>query len=405
MASVSEESTVVTGRERRAARQEFLAFSPPCIGQEEIDEVVDTLRSDWITTGPKTKAFEAQFGAYVGAPGDTSLMLNSCTAGLHVALAALGVGPGDEVVVPSLTFAATANVVEHVGAKPVLADVLPDTLCLDPDAVAAALSPATKVVMPVHYAGHPADLDALDALAARHGFALVEDAAHAAPTRYRGCMIGSRNNLAAFSFYATKNLTTAEGGALTGDPELLERARVLGLHGMSRDAWRRFDKVGSWAYDIVAPGFKYNMTDIQAALGIHQLRRLEGFHRRRREVVGRYTRAFAASPALEPPTELPDASSSWHLYVLRLRPERLTIGRDAFIEELKARNIGTSVHYRPLHMMSYYAEKYGFEPASFPVARDAFERMVSLPLHPRLSDDDVDDVIDAVLDLVERHAA
>ena len=403
MLASGESSPVVRGR--RPGRSVFLHFSPPCIGPEEIAEVIDTLRSDWITTGPKTKAFEAQFGAYVGAPGGTSLMLNSCTAGLHVALATLGVGPGDEVVVPSLTFAATANVVEHVGARPVLADVRPDTLCLDPDAVAAVLSPATKVVMPVHYAGHPADLDALDALAARHGFALVEDAAHAAPTHYRGRAIGSRPNMAAFSFYATKNLTTAEGGALTGDPELLQRARVLGLHGMSHDAWRRFDKAGSWAYDIVAPGFKYNMTDIQAALGIHQLRKLAGFHRRRREVVARYSQAFAASPALEPPTELPDVSSSWHLYVLRLRPERLTIGRDAFIEELKARNIGSSVHYRPLHMMSYYAEKYGYEPEAFPVARDAFERMISLPLHPRLSDDDVDDVIDAVLDLVERHTA
>ena len=399
----SQPMTVVRGR--RAARSVFLPFSPPSIGEEEIDEVVDTLRSDWITTGPKTKAFEAQFGAYVGAPGGTSLMLNSCTAGLHVALATLGVGPGDEVIVPSLTFAATANVVEHVGARPVLADVRRDTLCLDPAAVEARLSPATKVVMPVHYAGHPADLDELDALAERHGFALVEDAAHAAPTHYRGRAIGSRDNLAAFSFYATKNLTTAEGGALTGDPQLLERARVLALHGMSRDAWNRYDKAGSWAYDIVVPGFKYNMTDIQAALGIHQLRRLADFHHRRREVVSRYTRAFAASPALEPPTELPDASSSWHLYVLRLWPERLTIGRDAFIEELKARNIGTSVHYRPLHMMSFYAEKYGYVPESYPVARDAFERMVSLPLHPRLSDDDVEDVIDAVLDLVERHAA
>lgn len=405
MAASTTAGAGVAGRPRRPARKDFLSFSPPSIGAEEIDEVVDTLRSDWITTGPKTKAFEAQFGAYVDAPGGTSLMLNSCTAGLHVALATLGVGPGDEVIVPSLTFAATANVVEHVGAKPVLADVRPDTLCLDPDAVAAALTAATKVVMPVHYAGHPADLDAFDALAARHGFALVEDAAHAAPTRHRGRWIGSRPNLAAFSFYATKNLTTAEGGALTGDPQLLERARVLALHGMSKDAWRRFDKAGSWAYDIVEPGFKYNMTDIQAALGMHQLRKLEGFHRRRREVVARYTEAFAPVPALEPPSELPDVSSSWHLYVLRLRPEHLTIDRNAFIEELKDRNVGTSVHYRPLHMMSFYAEKYGYRPDDFPVARDAFERMVSLPLHPRLSDDDVADVIDTVLDVVERHAA
>lgn len=402
---MSQTQSAAARRARRPTRTTFLSYSPPFIGQEEIDEVVDTLRTDWITTGPKTRAFEDQFGAYVGAPGGTSLMLNSATAGLHVALASLGVGPGDEVIVPALTFAATANVVEHVGAKPVLVDVRHDTLCIDVDAVEAALTPATKVVMPVHYAGHPADLGALDDLAAHHGFAIVEDAAHAAPTWDRGTMIGSRANFAAFSFYATKNLTTAEGGALTGAPELLERARVLGLHGMSKDAWKRFDKAGSWAYDIVEPGFKYNMTDLQAALGTHQLRKLAGFHRRRQEVARVYTAAFAGEPALEVPTELADAVSSWHLYVLRLRPERLTIDRNAFIEALKDRNIGTSVHYRPLHMMSFYANKYGFAPEDFPVSRDAFERMLSIPLHPRLTEDDVADVIDAVLDLVATHAA
>lgn len=405
MAPRGEHATPATKHPNRPIRSEFLPYSPPSIGTEEIDEVIATLRTDWITTGPKTKAFEAQFGTYVGAPGGTSLMLNSCTAGLHVALAALGVGAGDEVIVPALTFAATANVVEHVGAKPVLVDVRPDTLCMDAAAVAAAITPATKVVMPVHYAGHPADLDELDALVARHGLHMVEDAAHAAPTTYRGTMIGSRPNLAAFSFYATKNLTTAEGGALTGSPELLEETRVLALHGMSKDAWKRFDKAGSWAYDIVAPGFKYNMTDIQAAMGMHQLPKLAGFHRRRQEVARAYTEAFGAVPALEPPTELPDVVSSWHLYVLRLRPEYLTIDRNAFIEELKARNIGTSVHYRPLHMMSFYANKYGFAPDDFPVSRDAFERMISIPLHPRLTDDDVADVIDSVLGIVDQHTA
>jgi dTDP-4-amino-4,6-dideoxygalactose transaminase len=403
---VADEDTEIDGRhDRRPTRTTFLPYSPPFLGDEEIAEVADTLRSDWITTGPKTKRFEEEFGTYVGAPGGTSLMLNSCTAGLHVALATLGVGPGDEVVVPALTFAATANVVEHVGAQPVLADVLPDTLCLDPDAAAAAMSPATKVLMPVHYAGHPADLDAFDRLAERHGVHIVEDAAHAIPTRYRGTMIGSRPNLAAFSFYATKNLTTAEGGALTGAPELLEEARVLALHGMSKDAWKRFDKAGSWAYDIIAPGFKYNMTDLQAAIGTHQLRKLERFHRRRQEVARAYTEAFAAVPALEPPTESGDVVSACHLYVLRLRPEHLSIDRNAFIEELKDRNIGTSVHYRPLHMMSYYRDKYGFGPDDYPVSRDAFERMISIPLHPRLDDEDVADVIDAVLDIVERHPA
>lgn len=391
-------------REPRVVRDDFLPYSRPLIGEEEIAEVVATLRSDWITTGPKAKAFEEQFGAYVGAPASTSLMLSSCTAGLHVALATLGVGPGDEVIVPTLTFAATANVVEHTGARPVLVDVRPDTLCIDVDAVAAAITPATKVVMPVHYAGHPADLGELDALVARHGLRLVEDAAHAAPTRYRGAMIGSRENLAAFSFYAIKNMTTAEGGALTGSPELLERARVLSLHGMSKDAWKRYEKAGSWAYDVVAPGFKYNMTDVQAAIGMHQLRKLQEFHERRREIARRYTEAFSSFGVLRPPTELAEAESSWHLYVLRIDPGLVSIDRDAFIEQLRARNVGTSVHYRPLHMMSFYAEKYGFAPDDFPESRKAFEGMMSLPLHPRLSDDDVDYVIDSVLDLVDQYA-
>lgn len=388
-----------------AARSEFLPYSRPLIGDDEIAEVVATLRSDWITTGPKTKAFEQQFGAYVGAPDDASLMLSSCTAGLHVALATLGVGPGDEVIVPTLTFSATANVVEHTGARPVLVDVRADTLCIDTDAVAAAITPATRVVMPVHYAGHPADLAELDTLIERHGLSLVEDAAHAAPARYRGVMIGSRANLAAFSFYAIKNMTTTEGGALTGSPELLERARVLSLHGMSKDAWKRYEKAGSWAYDVVAPGFKYNMTDVQASIGMHQLRKLEAFHQRRREVAQRYTEAFSQVAPLTPPTELEHVESSWHLYVLRIDPAQLDIDRDAFIEQLRERNIGTSVHYRPLHMMSFYAGKYGFEPDDFPVSRKAFEGMMSLPLHPRLSDDDVDYVIDSVLGIVERHAA
>ncbi len=391
-------------RTRRPPRTAFLPYSPPSIGTEEIDEIVDTLRSDWITTGPKTRAFEAQFGAYVGAPGGTSVMLHSCTGALHVALATLGVGPGDEVIVPTLTFAATANVVEHVGATPVMVDVRPDTLCLDVAAVEAAITPATRAVIPVHYGGHPADLDELDALAARHGFHIVEDAAHAAPATYRDRMIGSRANLAAFSFYATKNLTTAEGGALTGPPELLDQARVWGLHGLSKDAWKRFDKAGSWAYDVVLPGFKYNMTDLQASLGIHQLRKLASFHERRKAVARTYTQAFAGVAALQPPTELPIVSSAWHLYVLRLRSEQLRIGRDAFIEALKERNIGTSVHYRPLHMMSYYAKRYALHEDAFPVAKDAFERMISIPLHPRLSDDDVADVIDAVAGLVEAYA-
>ena len=389
----------------RRVRETFLPFSPPSIGEEEIAEVVDTLRSDWITTGPKTRAFEKQFGEFVGAPEGTSLMLNSCTAGLHVALVTHGIGPGDEVIVPSLTFAATANVVEHVGAKPILVDVLADTLCIDPAAAARAVTKSTRAIIPVHFAGHPADLDPLFELAAAHGLHIIEDAAHAVPTSYRGTMVGSRDNFASFSFYATKNLTTAEGGALTGEASLLDHARVVGLHGMSRDAWKRFDRSGSWRYDVIMPGFKYNMTDIQASLGRHQLQRLPGFHERRRAVAGRYTEAFGAHPALEVPVVRADVSSSWHLYILRVRPEPLAIGRDRFIEELTARNIGTSVHYIPLHQMSYYANKYGYAPGDFPVSHDAGERMISIPLHPRLTEEDVDDVIAAVLDIAERHAA
>jgi len=386
------------------ARDTFLPFSPPSIGQEEIDEVTAALRSDWITTGPRTKEFERAFGAYVGAPGGTSLMLNSCTAGLHVALVALGVGPGDEVIVPTLTFAATANVVEHVGARPVLVDVRPDTLCIDPEAVAAAVTPRTKAVMPVHYAGQAADLDPIFALAERHGLHVVEDAAHAIPTTYRGRTVGSRGNFASFSFYATKNLTTAEGGALTGDPELLEKARVIGLHGMSADGWKRFDKSGSWEYDIEMPGFKYNMTDLQAALGLRQLAKLAGFHARRREVAARYGAAFGSDERFEAPVEADYGTSAWHLYVLRLAPLP-GLERNAFVDELKRRNIGFSVHYKPLHMMSFYREKYGYRPGEFPVAEDAYRRMLSIPLHPRLTDEDVEDVIGTVKEVAAEQLA
>src|SRR5256886_2832895 len=274
----------------RRRRASFLPFAPPLVGQEEIDEVVDTLRSDWITTGPKTRRFETEFAAYLAAPGP--LAPTSCPAGLHPALAPLATGPGDEVITTPMTFAASVNVIEHTGARPVLVDVVPDTLNLDPQGLEAAVTARTKAVLPVHYAGHPADLDAIHDVARAHGLAVIEDAAHALPARYKGRLIGSGPNPVAFSFYATKNLTTGEGGMLTGEPALLDRARVVSLHGMSRDAWRRYDQGGSWHYDILLPGFKYNMTDIQAALGLRQLEKLAGFQRRRRQVVARYAEGF-----------------------------------------------------------------------------------------------------------------
>jgi dTDP-4-amino-4,6-dideoxygalactose transaminase len=380
-------------------RAEFLRFSPPSIGEEEVAEVVDTLRSGWITTGPKTHRFEQEFAAFTGA--STALAVNSCTAALHTALVALEISSGDEVITTPMTFSASANVDEHVGGRPVLVDVEPDTLNNSPRAVEAALTSRTRAIIAVHYAGHPVDLDPLRALAARHGVHLVEDAAHALPARYRGTMIGAGANPVAFSFYATKNLTTGEGGMLTAAPELVDRARVLSLHGMSRDAWKRYAQGGSWAYDVVYPGFKYNMTDIQAAMGLAQLRKLQAFHARRQAVARSYTAAFAGHDALEPPTERPEVDSAWHLYVLRLRPERLRIGRDQVIEELTARNVGTSVHFIPVHLHSHYRRRYGYAPDAFPVAEANYRRMLSLPLHPGLTDADVGYVIDAVIDVVE----
>jgi dTDP-4-amino-4,6-dideoxygalactose transaminase len=384
-------------------RAEFLPFSPPSIGEDEIAAVVDTLRSSWITTGPKTKRFQEAFAASVGA--QAALAVNSCTAALHVALASAGIGPGDEVITTTMTFCSSVNVIEHVGARPVLVDVEPDTLNLDPVQVRKAIGPRTKAILPVHYAGHPVDLDAIEAAAAGCGALVVEDAAHGFPARYKGRMIGGGANPTAFSFYATKNLTTAEGGMLTGPAARVEPARVIALHGMDRDAWKRYDKGGAWMYDVVAPGFKYNMTDIQAALGLCQLERMAEFQRRRRAIVSIYQTAFTGHRALQVPVERPEVEHAWHLYVLRLRPAALAIKRDAFIEALKERNIGTSVHFIPVHMHSFYKNKYGYAKDAFPVAADAFSRCISLPLNPRMSETDALDVVAAVLDLVEQHRA
>lgn len=396
-------------------RASFLSFSPPLIGEEEIAEVIDTLRSDWITTGPKVKRFEEEFAATVGAPA--ALAVNSGTAAMHVALKTLGIGPGDAVVTTPMTFCSTVHVIEHVGARPVLVDVDPRTLNIDPQRVREALkrlngqpgeTGPVKAILPVHLYGHPCDLDALLEIALQYGLAVIEDAAHALPARYRGRMIGSFAAVAnvpvltCFSFYATKNLTTAEGGMLTGPPELLEQARTWSLHGMSRDAWKRYSAEGSWHYEVTCPGFKYNMTDIQAAIGLHQLRKLARFHGRRREIARRYHAAFLRFEQFELPAENSDVEHAWHLYVLRVREERLGMSRNQFIEELTNRNIGSSVHFIPVHLHAYYRDKYGLAPQEFPVAYREYLRIVSLPLCPRMSDDDVDDVIEAVSDIARR---
>ncbi len=380
-------------------REDFLPFSPPFIGEEEISAVVDSLQSLWITTGPKTQRFEEEFAAYVGAPG--ALALSSCTAALHIALVSAGIGPGDEVITTPMTFTATVAVIEHVGATPVLVDIEPDTLNINPSLVAAAITGKTKALIAVHYGGHPCDLDYLQSICHEHHILLIEDAAHSLPAKYKGRMIGSGNNPAAFSFYATKNLTTAEGGMLTGDPQMIEKAAVYSLHGMNRDAWKRNSQAGSWRYDIVTPGFKYNMTDIQAAMGLEQIKKMVRILQRRQEIARIYQQLLSPLEAFDLPVEREDCQSAWHLFPIRIRPGVLKISRDEFIEQMRERNIGTSVHFIPVHTFTYYREKYSFVDNDFPVAFNESERLVSLPLHPRLSQNDIEDVVAAISDILD----
>jgi dTDP-4-amino-4,6-dideoxygalactose transaminase len=376
----------------------FLPFALPDIGEEEIAEVADTLRSGWITTGPKTARFEADFGAFLGEPGLHSLAVNSATAGLHLALEALGIGPGDEVITTTHTFTATAEVVRYLGADVVLVDIDPATLCLDVAAVDAAVTPRTKAVIPVHYGGLAADMPALVALARRRGLKIVEDAAHALPATSAGRLVGTLDTDACvFSFYANKTITTGEGGmVVTRDPELARRIKVMRLHGISRDAFDRFTaKVPSWYYEIVAPGFKYNLTDIAAAIGLHQLRKARAFQQRRAAIAVQYRQAFAALPVIVPPDAPAGETHAWHLYALRLRDDA-GIARDAFIERLFAAGIGCSVHYIPLHLQPYWRDRYGLRPEAFPQSQRAYERMVSLPIYTRMTDADVQRVVAAV---------
>jgi len=389
-------------------RSSFLPFSLPTIGEEEIAEVVDALRSGWVTTGPRTRQFEEQLAAYVGATH--ALAVSSCTAGLHIALSALGVHPGDEVIVPTLTFCATANVVVHLGARPVFVDVGED-FNVTAGAIEAVITPRTKAIMPVHFGGQAFDLEAIYAVAARHGLAVVEDAAHAIGSTYRGTKLGADSlppagvrRATVFSFYATKNMTTGEGGMITtGDTEFADRMRLYSLHGMSRDAWKRYTSAGSWFYEVVVPGYKDNMTDIQAALGIHQLRKLDGFIAARQRLARRYDEGFAGIAEVATPVLCPHRNHIYHLYVLRLRSGRLAIDRGRFIEELKTRNIGASVHFIPVHMHPYYRDTFGYRRGAFPVAERMYEEIVSLPLFPRMSEQDADDVIVAVREIVALH--
>lgn len=375
-------------------RSTFLPYCLPWVGEEEIEEVVQCLRQGWLTTGPKVARFEEAFARYVGA--DHAVAVHSCTGALEIALAALGIGPGDEVIVPTLTFCSTANVVAHLGARPVIVDV-DEHYQISIEAIEQAITAHTKAIIPVHYAGQACDLDEILDLAGRHGIAVVEDAAHAAGSEYKGRKIGVHSRAVCFSFYATKNMTTGEGGMITtADAELAARMRRLALHGMSRDAWKRYTKAGSWYYEVLEPGFKFNMTDIQAALGIHQLRRLDGFIAARQRIAARFREGFENVLELALPVERPARNHAYHLFPVRLVEGRAGIDRDGFIEEMKRSNIGTSVHFIPLHRHPAYRDQYGYRPEAFPVAERLFRGLVSLPLYPKMSEDDVEDVIAAV---------
>jgi dTDP-4-amino-4,6-dideoxygalactose transaminase len=376
----------------------FLPFALPEIGDDEIAEVVDTLKSGWITTGPKARRFEQAFVEFLGDPSLEAIAVNSATAGLHLALEAAGIGPGDEVITTTHTFTATAEVVRYLGADVKLVDVDPATLNIDPKQVEAAITPRTKAIVPVHYAGLAADMPAILAIAKRHGLKVIEDAAHALPTTSGGQLIGTlASDATVFSFYANKTMTTGEGGMLvTRDKALAARAKVMRLHGMSRDAFDRFTAtVPSWYYEIVAPGFKYNLTDIAAALGLHQLKRIQAFQQRRIELAARLDDGLRDLPLVLPPRGDAQHQHAWHLYVVRLT-DAAPIERDRFIARLFEQGIGVSVHYIPLHLHPYWRDRYGLTPEQFPHSQRAYERMASLPLYTRMSDADADRVVTAV---------
>ena len=386
----------------------FLPFALPDIGEDEIAEVVDTLRSGWVTTGPKAKRFEQDFSAFLEArpsakgqpalPALQAIAVNSATAGLHLALEALGIGPGDEVITTTHTFTATAEVVRYLGADVVLVDIDPQTLNIDPARVEAAITPRTRAIIPVHFGGLAADMDALLAIAERHGLKVVEDAAHALPTTYRGALVGTlASDATVFSFYANKTITTGEGGmVVTRHAEVARRIKLMRLHGMNRDAFDRFTAtVPSWYYEVVAPGFKYNLTDIAAAIGIHQLKRAQAFCEQRARIAAHYAKGLTGLPLLLPPPAPAGELHAWHLYVVRLTDDA-PIGRDAFIERLFALGIGASVHYIPLHLHPYWRDRYALRPEQFAHSQRAYERTVSLPIYPRMSQADVERVAAAV---------
>jgi len=382
--------------------EDFLPIAKPDLSEEDIAEVVDTLRSGWLTYGPKTQRFEEEFRRTVGSAH--AVAVNSCTAGMHLALLAAGIGPGDEVITTPLTFPATVNVILHVGATPVLADVCRDDLNIDPEDVRRRLTPRTRAIMPVHYAGQPCRMDELLAVARMNGLTVIEDAAHAAGSSYKGRPVGRLGDMTVFSFYAIKNMTTGQGGMVTTDDYVIaDSVRSLRNHGLDADAWKRYSAVGRPFYTLTAPGFNYGMNDLQASIGLGQLARLPEFNAKRARLAEHYTKLFAALPEVETPALREDVVSNWHLYVLRLN--QVGISRDEFAEELRQRGVGTAVHFLPAHYHPYYRERLGFRKGDYPVAEAEFERLISLPLFPLMTETDVERVVEAVEGIIAGHRA
>jgi perosamine synthetase len=381
---------------------EFIPFHKPAIGEEEIRSVVETLRSGWLTTGPKVKTFEAEFARYIGS--SHAVAVNSGTAALHIALEAVGIKSGDEVIVPTMTFTATAEVVLYLGARPVLVDCRPDDLNVDVDRIEAAISSNTKAIIPVHIAGRPCAMDQILTVAQRHGLRVIEDAAHSLPASHHGRKVGAIGDITCFSFYATKTITTGEGGmATTENSEWAKRMRMMSLHGISLDAWDRYTEKGSWYYEVLRPGYKYNMTDIAAALGIEQLKRCDVFYQARRRIAEQYNEAFADLPEIQTPVCGSDLQHAWHLYIIQLNLDRLSIDRQDFIKALNSRRIGTSVHFIPLHLHPFYRDSFGYRPEDFPQASAVFKRLVSLPIYPGMSPTETERVISTAQSICKQY--
>jgi perosamine synthetase len=380
-------------------KEQVIPFHQADVGEQEAQAAADVIRSGWLTMGPKTLEFEQGFAAYVGAKH--AIGVSSCTAALHLALDAIGLKQGDEVLVPTTTFTSTAEVVAYFKAKPVLVDIDVESLCINPVDAERRITARTRAIIPVHYGGQPCDMEAIQDMANRHGLRVIEDAAHSVPASYRGVRVGAISELTAFSFYATKTLTTGEGGMVTtNNDDLAARMRMMRLHGIGRDAWKRYSSEGSWYYEVLDSGFKYNLTDIQSAIGIVQLEKCDRMHIARQKIAARYSAKFAKERALQIPIVADDRTSAWHLYALRLNLEVISITRSEMIEKLKERGIGTSVHFIPLHMHPYYQNAYGYRANDFPVASNQYERYISLPIFPGMTSTQIDYVIENVLEIV-----